>query len=57
MKRGIITLIFEKGSKWKGELYPNFDRESEQKLFEKKRPKIQKFVKKIEKFLNKKQKV
>ena len=37
MKRGIITLIFEKGSKWKGELYPCFDKKSEQKLFEKKR--------------------
>jgi hypothetical protein len=37
MKRNIITLVFEKVSKWKGELYPLFDRESEQKLFEKKR--------------------
>jgi hypothetical protein len=37
MKPGIITLVFVKGSNWKGELYPNFDKESEQKLFEKKR--------------------
>ena len=37
MKRGIITLVFEKSSRWKGELYPCFDKESEQKLFEKKR--------------------
>ena len=50
MKR--ITLIFEKGSKWRGELYPCFDKESEQKLFEKKRKKIQKLLKKIEKILN-----
>jgi len=52
MKRGIITLIFVKGSNWKGELYPNFDKESEQKFFEKKRRRIQKLLKKIEKILN-----
>lgn len=52
MKRGVIMLMFEKGLSWKGELYPNFDRESEQKLFEKKRKKIQKLLKKIEKVLN-----
>lgn len=40
MKRGKIILIFEKGSKWKGELYPLFDKESKQKNFEKKRKKI-----------------
>lgn len=52
MRKGVITLIFEKGSRWKGELYPFFDRESEQKLFEKKREKIQKLLKEIEKLLN-----
>lgn len=52
MKRGIITFIFKKCSNWKGELYPCFDKESEQKLFEKKRKKIQKFLKKIERVLN-----
>lgn len=52
MKRGVITLMFEKGSEWRGELYPLFDRESEQKLFEKKRAKIQKLLQKIENVLN-----
>ena len=52
MKRGIITLIFQKGSAWKGELYPCFDCESEEKLFNKKRAKVQKLLRKIEKILN-----
>lgn len=52
MRKGVIMLMFEKGSSWKGKFYPNFERESEEKLFEKKSEKIEEYVKKIEKFLN-----
>jgi hypothetical protein len=52
MRKGVINLMFEKGSKWKGELYPFFHRESEQRIFEKKRAKIQKLLEEIEKVLN-----
>lgn len=52
MRKGLITLMFEKGSKWVGELYPFFDKESEQKLFEKKREKVNELLKKIENVLN-----
>jgi predicted DNA-binding transcriptional regulator len=52
MRKGVVTLMFEKGSKWVGVIYPCFDRESEQKLFEKKRERINKLLKKIENVLN-----
>lgn len=49
---GTVILIFRKASTWKGELYPNFSRESEQGVFEKKRKKVQKLLGKIERVLN-----
>ena len=52
MGKAVISLMFEKGSRWKGALYPLFHRESDQKAFEQKRPKIEKLLKKIEKILN-----
>ena len=52
MNRPAISLILQKSSKSRGEIYPIFDRESQQKAFEGKRKKIQSVVKKIEKVLN-----
>jgi hypothetical protein len=52
MSKGVITIMFEKGSQWKGELYPLFDKKSDEEVFEKKRPKIEKLLKKIEGILN-----
>lgn len=47
-----IIIIFQKGSKWVGEVYPAFDKESQQKALGRNWAKFQKLIEKAEKVLN-----